>query len=237
MSKLENARAPVQPAKWFFLAMAAAVAGMVVAGFANTYYFRDPDLGPLPALFQIHGAAFTAWFALFITQASLVRADALTLHRLLGLASLPLAVALVILGWEGGIDAYRRGVAITEGGPPATFFFLSASDAVGFAALYGSAIALRRRGDVHKRLMLLASISLIVPATARLAMALGVSGVAGAFLQFAFVGAVLAHDAITLRRMHPATVIGAGVIALKFAALLIFAPTPMWENFSRWVAA
>lgn len=237
MTSAEKDTASARPRTWFFIAMAVAVAAMVLAGFSRTYYFREAALGPLPELFLIHGAAFTAWFALFIAQASLIRARSFALHRLFGLASLPLAIALVVLGWEGGIDAYRRGVAIVEDGPPAMFFFLSASDAAGFAALYGAAVAFRRRSDVHKRLMLLASISLIMPATARLAIALGLSGVVGAALQFTFVGAILAYDAVALRRMHPATLIGGGVIALKFAGLIILAPTPLWENFARSVAA
>jgi len=53
----------------FFIGMAIAVVGTVVAGFAPTYYLR-PFFGapPLMPLLQLHGLVFTSWLVLLLTQ-------------------------------------------------------------------------------------------------------------------------------------------------------------------------
>ena len=222
---------------WFFIAAACAVAAAVFLGFAPSFYLRAPERGPLSPLFIAHGLVFTAWFALFIAQAVLARRGAFTLHKTLGFASAPLALAMVLLGFEAGRDAFLRGVGLSEGGPPEVFFFLSWSDALGFTLLYGAALLMRRRGDWHKRLMLLASISMLLPATGRLSVTLGVDPLSAVAMQFAFLAPLLAFDLRTLRRAHPATLAGAALLVLKIVGVFTLAETEAWFAYARWLTA
>jgi hypothetical protein len=73
------------------------------------------------------------------------------------------------------------------------------------------AIAFRTRVEVHKRLMVLASISLIAPALARLSRWPVFGGEPGPFIPLALLillALLPAYDVIARRRLHAATLIG-----------------------------
>ena len=78
---------PMQPAKQvsvapgrrfdhiFFSCMAGLILATVFLGFARTYYLAGIFHAPLPSLIiHLHGAAFTCWILLLVTQTSLVAA-------------------------------------------------------------------------------------------------------------------------------------------------------------------
>ena len=78
-------------------------------------------------------------------------------------------------------------------------------------------VVLRRRPQAHKRLMLLASISIIGPALARISRLHGFGGEQGPFIPVVLWGLVLAlavHDLMSRRRLHPSTVLGALLLVL-----------------------
>src|SRR5438105_5569844 len=59
----------------FFSAMALLMLATVFVGFAPTYYLAGMFRAPLPSLIiHLHGAAFSAWIVLLVTQTSLVSA-------------------------------------------------------------------------------------------------------------------------------------------------------------------
>src|SRR5689334_9066629 len=93
----------------FFPLMAITMALIVFAGFAPTYYLKYQFNGPpLDLLKMIHGAAFTGWIVLLITQTGLIAGNRRDLHRKLGVAGTGLAVVMVVLGTLLAIDALRR---------------------------------------------------------------------------------------------------------------------------------
>jgi ABC-type siderophore export system fused ATPase/permease subunit len=68
----------------FFLGMASALALTLFLGFLPSYFHRSADLPALTPLYQLHGALFTAWVALLVTQAALVTGGRTDIHRILG---------------------------------------------------------------------------------------------------------------------------------------------------------
>ncbi len=59
----------------FFSVMAWLMLATVFIGFARTYYLAGVFGAPLPSLIiHLHGAAFSCWILLLVTQASLVSA-------------------------------------------------------------------------------------------------------------------------------------------------------------------
>ena len=96
----------------FFSGMAVVALITVLVGFARTYFLAGLFRAPLPNLLvHIHGAAFTLWIILFITQISLVAARRVDLHRRLGLLGFVLAVVMIVLGTVTASDRLARHVA------------------------------------------------------------------------------------------------------------------------------
>jgi hypothetical protein len=97
------------------------------------------------------------------------------------------------------------------------------------ADLGAIAFVLPRRPESHKRMMPLASISIIQPAFARIFRwpvfdAPGIEGVAVA-ASFVIVGALIVYDLVSRKKLHPATMAGAAVFSgLKFGGVFLLAP-------------
>src|SRR5258706_4006631 len=90
------------------------------------------------------------------------------IHRRLGIVGGLLAVLVIILGSMTGVYAARRGFSpAPETVPPLAFLIKPLGDMVLFAGLVGAGLYFRRRAATHKRLMLLATISILSPALAR----------------------------------------------------------------------
>src|SRR5205085_106305 len=110
--------APVLPGRrfdhFFFSAMALLMLVTVFVGFAPTYYMAGVFHAPLPSLIiHLHGAAFSLWILLLVTQTSLVSAGRVDIHRRLGVTGFLLACLMVVLGVLAAIDSLVR-----EAGPP-----------------------------------------------------------------------------------------------------------------------
>jgi len=71
----------------------------VFVGFVRTYFLAGVFRAPLPnLLIHVHGAVFTLWIILFVSQIGLVTARRLTLHRRIGLLGFGVAILMVVLG-------------------------------------------------------------------------------------------------------------------------------------------
>jgi hypothetical protein len=87
--------------------------------------------------------------------------------------------------------------------------------------LVAAAILLRRNPQAHKRLMLLASIAILGPALARISRWPVFGGEDGPFVPVVLLGllaTLVAHDLVSARRLHTATLIGCGTIVLATIA-------------------
>ena len=145
----------------FYAAASLAIIASVFVGFAPTYYLRSRFFPtPLPLLLHVHGVVFTAWILLFVTQTMLVAGRRVDLHRRLGVAGAALAALLVIVGLTTALVAARRNFAAGNEGA-LTFLTIPFGDMLVFGMLAGAGIRYRRRSDVHKRLMLLAAVSIL----------------------------------------------------------------------------
>lgn len=202
-----------------FPAFAAVLMLCVVAGFGRTFFFRAWfEAPPLSSAQAAHGVVVTGWFAVFLVQALLVRHDRVALHRRLGLLGVAIAVATLVtatLAVLGTVDAFRaRGddVEALRG-----FVSMVVWGNLGALAAYATfvvrGIVLRRRADVHARMMLLASIAIVSPALIRIATSPAFAGLDGMLLTLlgllAMLGALLVHDVVVRRRPHRETVWGA----------------------------
>ncbi len=207
--------------------MAVSVTVTVLAGFVPLYTLRllhhDPNLTPLV---HAHGFVMTAWIALFLTQTLLIARHRFDLHRRLGMFGVGLATLVILVGMPTlAHSAARQSHDIHS---TRFLWMLVAFDGIAlvvFGCLVGTGFLLRRRGDYHKRLMLLATLSLLGPAFGRLtSYAKGLRGDSDLGVLLLCAGTVLVCavvDTVRSHRLHPTFVWGgASVIGMNVATYI-----------------
>jgi len=213
---------------------------IVFAGFGRTFYLRSiSGAPPLSTLLVVHGVVMSAWFVLFAGQVWLVEARRIDLHRRLGVLGAVVALLVLCVGVIAAIDAGRRGASPSPGVTPLAFMAIPLFDMPVFALLVGLALWRRRRPDVHKRLMLLATVSLLTPAIARIPLGFIQHGGPPVFFGLALlvVFACIAIDSARNRRLHPAYAWGAALIVAMLPLRLLIATSDAWTRFAGWLVS
>jgi hypothetical protein len=228
----------------FYSSMAIAMALTVFIGFAPTYYmkiFGEAPMvtisnSPFSALVHVHGLLFTGWVVLFIVQTALVASHRVAVHRRLGIVGAVLATGMVIAGLSTAISAAARGSA-PQGIDPMAFLAIPLFDMVLFPVFVGAALWMRKNKEAHKRLMLLAYISIVVAGVARLpgVLPLGPLGFFG--LAFIFLLAAVIYDFATQRRVHLAYLWGGGLLVVSVPLRLMLSGTAAWRSFAEFVTS
>jgi hypothetical protein len=230
-------RGPVWTAdRLFFGSMAAALALTTFVGFAPSYYLHDYFGRPaVPPILHLHGAVFTAWVATYGVQTALISAGQLRLHRTLGGLAGALAAIVVVLGIVVAIERGRNGT-LPDGRDPAAFLIFPFVSIGMFAWLFGLALLRRARAQHHKRLMLLATLSLCVTPMARLSRMLHwpmMPPVGGMLIANLFLIALIAFDLRTRGKLHPATILGGGVFLISEPLRVLVGQTHAWQSFAH----
>ena len=223
--------------RWFYIAMSIAAVITVFAGFAPTYYLRPYyNTAPLMPLLHLHGIVFTSWLALFMVQTTLVAAHRTDIHRRLGILGGVIASFMVLIGFTTAVIRASQGATPIPGVSPLSFLVVPLGDMLVFPILVGAGFYYRRRPDVHKRLMMLATISILAAAIARLPFAVMQAG-PPAFFGFTdvFVLACIVYDLFTLKRVHRATLFGAILIIASQPLRLMLGGTQAWLAFAGWL--
>jgi hypothetical protein len=223
--------------RWFYISMAIAAVITVFAGFAPTYYLRPYfNTAPLVPLLHLHGLVFTSWLALFLIQTTLVAAHRTDIHRRLGILGGVIAALMLVIGTTTAVIRASQGATPLPGISPLSFLVVPLGDMFVFAILVGAGFYYRRRPDVHKRLMLLATVSILAAAIARLPFGIMKAG-PPAFFGFTdlFVIACILYDLITLKRVHRATALAALLIIGSQPLRLLLGGTHAWLAFAGWL--
>jgi hypothetical protein len=234
----QSRRSPATGDRRFFLTISVAIALVVFAGFAPTYYLRGYyHAEPLPSVFAVHGAVFSAWVVLFVVQAALVSARRTDIHRKLGLLAAVLAPLMLVVGFEAAVAAARRGFSTPGLPPPLVFLAVPMFDLVVFAALVAAALWYRRNPAMHKRLMLLAMLAVITAAIARLPGVLPYGPPAFFGLTDLFLVAGIVWDKWTRGRVHPAYIWGGLFLVLSQPLRLVVSGTDTWMQIATWLTS
>lgn len=201
----------------FFLLYVVLIWAAILGGFVPEivrHYLKGAP--PQPWMVRLHGTAFVGWLVLLTTQVLLIRKRKVRLHRRIGISGAVLAGLMVLLGIGAALTVQNRDLGTPQADPGG--FGLQLLDMIEFAGLAAAAISARNQPAAHKRLILLATLSLVDAGFARFMgeqlLALLGSG-AWEFWVAAFSGnAVLifgigVYDWITRRQLHPAYVFGA----------------------------
>jgi FtsH-binding integral membrane protein len=174
---------------------------------------------------------------LFITQTSLVAANRRDIHRKLGWLAVGLAVVMLVLGWMAALDTLRKGTVPVPGITPASFFAVPVGSLAAFAPLVLLGILNRKRSDLHKRYMLMSTIVLLIPAAARIFLAMHVSPLLAAFaVADMFMLAMLAYDFFQRGKVNRATLIGAAILIASEVGRPLIGGTDWWQAFANSLA-
>ena len=226
----------------FYQIMGLVFVAAVFAGFSRTYFLKVLTGWPAaPTVVHWHAALFTGWFALFLVQATLIETGRLRWHRRLGVVAVGLAVAMIVLGLTITVRGAREGFTGVFPLPPAlpqdaiAFAVQGFFDIGLFASFLAGALWWRRRPDVHKRLMLLATISLLPAALVRIPLP-GVSRLMFAFvLALALAVAQPLHDRSTRGRIHPVALWGGLAFVASLPLRVVVGRTDAWHAFMGWL--
>ena len=118
---------------------------------------------------------------------------------------------------------------------PLTFLTIPLGDMLVFSILTGAAFYFRRKTDVHKRLMLLATIGILPAAVARLPFDIVQSPLGFFGLSDLFIVPCLIYDLISRGRPHRATVLAGALIVISHPLRMIIGGTHAWLVFATWL--
>jgi hypothetical protein len=224
----------------FYAAFAVALAVFTLVAFARTYYLRHWfDVPPITVLIHLHGIAFTAWVVLFVIQTRLIAAQNYRTHMQLGIAGVVVAAFVVILGFATAIASASAPRMRPMGLNSQQFVLVPLVAITFFAVLVTAAVVLRKRAQLHKRLMTLAMISVLGPPIARLIFVAGADryfGLIQLSVTAAFLAWCLVSDWRKYRIVHPVYSIGGAILVVSLPARFLLARTPQWEHVGRWLA-
>jgi hypothetical protein len=241
--------AAASPARYFYFNMALACAAVAFLGFAPTYFLplASGKFSAPPAI-QIHGLVFFTWSIFFVFQAWIAASGQIARHRSIGLIGVSLATAMTIFGFLAAVASMKRAAAVGQTDAGIAFSIVPLSGILFFAVAFALAVAAARQPETHKRLMLLAGISILDAAVARWFLTfLAPPGPPGpppvavtippAFVAYLLLVVAIVHDWRSRGRPHPVYVIGGiALIAMKLLNLPI-SETRAWHAFAGGILA
>jgi hypothetical protein len=226
-------RARRRAAPGFYLGLTLLLVAMVVAGFWPSYYGRlatgaVPQVHPVV---HVHGAVFSGWMLLLVAQVVLAARRRLDLHRALGRVGIAYGGLVWVMGSVVTFvaPAHKVATGVWTRDEAASFLILPIGDMLLFGGLFAAAIWHRRRPETHKRLIVLATLSLVFAAAGRMS---------GDSLPLFFgiwivpLLVVLAHDLWALGRVHRTYVLGTVLLLAAFSRVLAM-ESAWWTTIGR----
>jgi hypothetical protein len=225
----------------FYLRMSMVFVAIGVIGFAPTYWIPlvTGSLNVHPWT-HVHALFFYGWLALFIIQASLAAGGRVPRHRELGVLGVALAAGMCFAGFGMTVHSLKSSIALGFGDAGRAFSIVSASALAVFAALFAAAVLNVKRPDVHKRLMLVATASILQAAVGRVFLfflatrpsaggppPVAVTVLPGLVVDLLIVSAMI-HDRRTRRRVHPVYWIAGGAVLAVQIVRVPVSTTAAW---------
>jgi len=243
-SKVKSSKRPAE--RFFYSGSAVLFLIFMVWGF-QLFFFHGraypdrPLTPPIKALLIAHGIGMAMWVVLFIVQPLLISMRNYRLHMRLGYFGAGLAAVVTVLGINVAIGAARVNPPELKlwGLDPRQFLIVSMSAIVLFAMFVAIGILKRKHSEVHRPMMLLASLAILPPALDRITVlhnafegtALG--NLFGAYASSLLVGLVLVglHGVLTGKLSRSLAIGFAAMVAVAFATMQL-APTDAWNRIA-----
>lgn len=162
-------------AQLFYTGASALLLILMLFGFQQFYLhgqaFPNRELAPpIRTLLILHGTAMTAWMLLFLVQPLLVVSANSQVHMMLGRIGAVLAASIFFLGLKLGIEAAKVSPPEVRlwNMPYKQFLTVPIISITIFAGFVTAGILSRRRPEIHRAMMLLATLSAMTAALDRI---------------------------------------------------------------------
>ncbi|MBW8813376.1 MAG: hypothetical protein JF588_08105 [Caulobacterales bacterium] len=216
---------PLPPRSAFVLILGMLVSAIAIYGFGHTVDERliHFKTAPPPILY-VHVAVSSAWLALLVVQAALVRSRSVALHRRLGLWGLALGAVVCVVGYITVIVLRRADVASGRGEEAVAFLAIPMLSLLMFAVPFSLAALWRKSSHRHRPLMVLATASLTAAAFVRFP---GLNHEIQPFLTDGLMVAAAAWEWRLTRRLNPVYALGIPIVfASQVAAIWLITTAP-----------
>ena len=222
-----------------YVGLALLAIAIAAVGFWPTYF------GPLvagavdkTAIIHVHAAVYVGWLALFLTQAALAATGRTASHMKLGRFAIGYGVLVIAVGLITAFARFAVRVRAGEATEAQAQLLGPLLDMLVFAPLFAAAIYYRRRPELHKRLMIVATTALLIAAVTRMPF-LGGPPNRLMWVHLIWTAPILlamAHDFWRQRKVHAIYVLGLVVLVLEGP----LGRTParqsqLWLDMSSWL--
>ena len=235
----------LDPVRLLYAAAALLLFVLMLLGFQQFYlhgkaYPAHPLAPPIRILLTAHGVAMTLWVVTFVVQSLLILGRNRRLHMAVGPFAVALAVAMVFLGLWLPIQSTRFEPDETVWSLNRVHFMAIPIFAIlTFAAFVAVGFRQRRRAEIHRPMMLLATLSIIPAATDRITglpelYAASVWGpLLGPFFTALIIGTLfLVAKSLLTRSFDRWFATGFAVLVVVDVFVMRLAPTDAWGRFA-----
>ena len=154
--------------KYFYFSMGLLAAAIVIWGFSHTVNQNLLHAAvPRPMILWFHGVVFSAWVAFFIFQSGLVRTHNVKWHRFFGWFGVGLGAVMVPLGITTSIIMGRFDTLVKHEPGSDAFLIVPWYDMVAFATFFSLAVLWRKKPELHRRFIFIATCGLLSAAFGR----------------------------------------------------------------------
>ena len=240
----------------FYQRMALTCLAVGIIGFTPTYWLPlvrgTIQVHPWT---HVHALFFYGWLGLFVTQTSLAASGRIVRHRELGVLGVAIASGMCFVGLGMTVHSLKSSIALGFGDAARAFSIVSATAIVLFAALVAVAIARVKTPEVHKRLMLVATASVLQAAVGRWFLLFLAPRPAGGVSQGALgpppvavtvgpglvvdllIVAAMVYDRRTRGRVHAVYWIAGGIVLAVQVLRVPLSSTSAWIAITNWLLA
>jgi hypothetical protein len=218
----------------FYVAISGLAVLIAVVGFWPSY------IGPLlagsvdrPPIIHLHAAVYAGWLCIFVAQSTFAAARRLDWHVALGNVGIGYGVLVILVGLAAAFGMFA--IRVQAGDIEAAQTRLAAPflDMVAFTPLFTAAVHYRRKPEIHKRLMIVATTLLLVAAVGRIPLG---NRLLTMSVWWSPVLLAMVYDGIRLRRVHPVYVVGLAILLARGLSAPIVQETTAWHTATAWLA-
>ncbi len=255
-----GSRAGISPRK-FYMLMAWTCLAVAVLGFMPTYFMPLAQAKfDAPPIIHLHGLVMFSWVAFFVVQASLVSGGNVLAHRAWGVVGVAIITAMVFIVTAVEIMRIHQ---VSQAGVPAdvtegtkAFSWVTMGTLFLVVPAFIVAIANVKRPEIHKRLILLITVSMLAAPIARWfltflapppdpnapALPPGVVpappvpvAIAPAMVGDIILLIAMTYDWRTRGRPHPVYLIGGAILLLQQLTVVQVGHSALWQAVATWI--
>jgi hypothetical protein len=221
-----------------YIPAAIAATAIAIVGFWPTY-FGPMVAGTLQAvpMIHLHAAVFIGWLLIVIAQAALAAAGHRAMHIKVGNAGMLYGVLLIIVGIATAFSQFAARIDAGQIQEARDRLFVPLTDMMVFIPFLAAAWRYRRKPEIHKRLIVVATTILLIAAVHRMTI-LGPRPLAPYKILVVWLAPIymaMLYDLIKRRLVHPVYLMGiAAILYLKFLRIPLF-KSAAWSEFSGWL--